>query len=87
MLSPRTSSAETLDERLSTNTFESCALEEILATGEGEKKLLVAILNVDVDKESYPLVKVVSDGAWSTGSFKTSYSSLSGCACALYYWL
>lgn len=64
-------------------TFESCALDEMLAAGEEEKRL--ALLNNDVDSEGYPLVKVIADGSWPKRSFKTGYSSLSGCACIIGY--
>lgn len=60
-------------------TIEECALEEMIAAGEEEKRL--AILNGDVDEGGYPLVTVVADGSWAKRSYKSGFSSSSGAGC------
>ncbi|KAJ8884997.1 hypothetical protein PR048_011193 [Dryococelus australis] len=43
-----------------------------------KEEVRLAIQAGDVDKEGHPMISVVTDGAWSTSSYKTKYNSLSG---------
>ncbi|XP_045763690.1 uncharacterized protein LOC123866281 [Maniola jurtina] len=62
-----------------TPLIEECAIEEMIAAGEEEKRL--AILNGEIDKEGCPVITVVADGSWAKRSYKSGFSSASGAGC------
>ncbi|KAI4455781.1 exonuclease phage-type/recb c-terminal domain-containing protein [Holotrichia oblita] len=55
------------------------SLECMVAAGREESELARQV--GDVDKDGYPLISVIADGAWSKRSYKTDYSALSGVGC------
>lgn len=67
-----------IEQRLTPN-IEECALDEMIAAGQEEKRL--AVLNGDVDNDGCPLISVVADGSWAKRSYKSGFSSASGAAC------
>lgn len=50
--------------------------ECMITAGQEEGKLAREL--GEVDKDGYPLISVIADGAWSKRSYKTDYSALSG---------
>lgn len=59
--------------------IEECAIDEMIAAGQEEKRL--AVLNGEVDKDGWPLITVVADGSWAKRSYKSGFSSASGAGC------
>ncbi|KAK5639603.1 hypothetical protein RI129_012095 [Pyrocoelia pectoralis] len=57
------------------------AVEEMETAAKEEARL--ALENGEVDKDGYPLIAVIADGAWSKRSYRTNYNALSGVACIL----
>lgn len=72
-------STYTYIEQCMTPLIEECAIDEMIAAGQEEKRL--AILNGEIDKEGYPVITVIADGSWAKRSYKSGFSSASGTGC------